>query len=129
MKFAILHHSACDRSLFHYRIDMGGARICEMPEGERGEHAKAIGIVLDGDFDAEAPSPAQIAALKVLLLQLKKRYPHIVLGGHRQVRADETSCPGKQFPLASFRDWSRSELLAQRDAEMLDEVDRQYYRR
>ena len=129
MKFAILHHSACPHGLPHYRIDSAGTTISESPEGEPGEHRKAIGIVLDGDLDARAPSPAQISALQTLLLQLKKRYPDIEIGGHRQVRGDDTTCPGKQFPLATLREWSKSDLIAQRDATMQAEVDRQYYRR
>jgi hypothetical protein len=57
LKFAILHHSACGGSLFHYRIDAAGATISELPEGEPGEHRKSIGIVVEGDLDARPPTP------------------------------------------------------------------------
>lgn len=128
LKFAILHHSACCGSLFHYRVDQAGATTSELAETQPGEHRKSIAIVLEGDFDAQTPTTEQVAALNALLLQLKKRYPDIEIGGHRQVRGDDTSCPGDQFPLAAIRQWAKSELIAQRDATMQAEVDRQYYR-
>ena len=129
MKFAILHHGACDAELFHYRIDRAGIITPEMLETEPGAHRKSIGIVLDGDLDHAPPTPEQVSGLQTLLLQLKKRYPDIEVGGHRQVRGNNTSCPGKRFGLTRIRRWAKSELIAQRDASMREEVDRQYYRR
>lgn len=129
MKFAILHHDRCHGTAFHYRIDASGATTRELADTEPGEHAKSIGIVIAGDLDTRPPSEIQLAALKSLLLALKKRYPDIQIGGHRQVRGDATTCPGKHFPLTALREWSKSELIAQRDAAMREEVDRQYYRR
>lgn len=128
MKFVIVHHSACDARLFHYRIDRAGATTCVLPETEPGEHRKSVGIVLEGNLDEEPPTAEQVCALHVLLLQLKMHYPDIEIGGHSQVRSENTTCPGKRFGLAKFRQWAKSELIAQRDASMRDEVDRQYYR-
>jgi N-acetyl-anhydromuramyl-L-alanine amidase AmpD len=129
LKFAILHHGACDAELFHYRIDRAGIITPETPETDPGAHRKSIGIVLNGDLDQAPPTPAQVSGLQTLLLQLKKRYPDIEVGGHRQVRGNATSCPGERFGLSGILRWAKSELIAQRDASMREEVDRQYYRR
>ena len=128
LKYAILHHEPCDRGRFHYRIDETGATTSELPELERGTHAASIGIVLTGNLDARSPTPTQLTALRALLLALKKRYPDIQIGGHRQVRGDKTSCPGRRFPLAEVREWSKTELIALRDEALRAEIDRQYYR-
>jgi len=129
LKFAILHHGECSESVFHYRIDTAGTTTPELPEAAAGAHRKAIGIVVEGDLDTQPPTSEQMSALHTLLLQLKQRYPDIEIGGHRQVRGDDTACPGKQFPLTALRQWAQSELVAQRDATMQEEIDRQYYRR
>lgn len=59
-----------------------------------------IGIVLVGNFEERAPTPAQLSAVKELVGSLKAEYhiptDHVI--GHRDVRA--TECPGKLFPLA-----------------------------
>ena len=129
MKFAILHHGECSESVFHYRIDAAGTTTPELSEAVAGAHRLAIGIVVEGDLETQPPTAAQLASLRVLLLQLKQRYPDIEIGGHRQVRGDDTTCPGKQFPLTALRQWAKSDLVAQRDASMQEEIDRQYYRR
>ena len=90
---------------------------------------------------------AQLASLRALLLELKVRYPHIEIGGHRQVRATKarpraaqakryasehsasehgqpaggrTRCPGEQFPLADIRRWAATTLVAQHEALLED---------
>ena len=75
VRFVLLHGGDCPGGAFHYRIDKDGACRAELAEAERGQHPRSIGVALDGDFDVAAPSPAQIAALKALLLELKLRYP------------------------------------------------------
>ena len=126
MKFAILHHDACGASRHHYRIDDSGAREVLRGETEPGELPQCIDIVLSGDADQHAPEPAQLDALRTLLRELKLRYPDIAVGGHRQIRGQRTTCPGRYFPLTELRDWSASELLVERDAALQDIVDRQY---
>ena len=126
MKFAILHHGACNGTRFHYRIDSAGESHLELPEQEAGEHPNCLGILVDGNADRTAPTAAQLMALRALLLQLKSRYPHIRVGGHRQIRGETTTCPGKAFPLTDIRDWSSTELVIERDAALQDLIDRQY---
>ncbi len=69
----------------------------------------AIGICLDGLFDEKLPPPAQLAALALLVDDLKKRFPRIDrVIGHREVRAGvegrglhaigpPTACPGERL--------------------------------
>lgn len=126
MKFAILHHAACTGTRFHYRIGDDGGRAVELAETEVGERAQCIDIVVAGDCDVTGPSAAQLEAVRDLLRELKVRYPAIQVGGHRQIRGTQTTCPGRHFPLPELRDWSTGELVAERDAAMQALVDRQY---
>ena len=126
MKFALLHHSACDCRAFHYRIDSAGEVHSLLPESERGAHARSIGVVLCGDFNLNEPSGAQLEALRSLLLQIKLRHADITIGGHRQVRGERTDCPGRRFPLTALREWSAEGLIEARDAAYASAVERQY---
>ena len=129
VKFVLLHHGACPRGRFHYRIDANGVCRAELAEAERGQHPGSIGVVLDGDFDLAPPAAAQIDALHRLLLALKLRYPAAEVGAHRQVRGDKaTTCPGRRFPLKALADWARTELLRQRDADLRRSFEEQYSR-
>jgi hypothetical protein len=59
-----------------------------------------IGICLVGNFDAEPPSPRQIAATQALVAYLSTRY-NVAPGGlrtHAHLAATPTVCPGKFFP-------------------------------
>ena len=129
VRFVLLHGGGCPGGRFHYRIDMDGACRAELAETERGQHPRSIGIALDGDFDIAVPPPAQIAALKALLLQLKLRYPDWQLGAHRQVRGTpKTTCPGRRFPMKALAEWSRSALLRERDDVHRRRIEEQYSR-
>lgn len=129
VRFVLLHGGGCPGGAFHYRIAEDGACRAEMAEAERGQHPRSIGVALDGDFDAAVPSPAQIAALKALLLQLKLRYPDWQLGAHRQVRGTpKTTCPGRRFPMKALVEWSRSALLRERDDVHRRSIEEQYSR-
>ena len=127
VKFVLLHHGACSGNRFHYRICADGEVRAELDEAERGQHARSIGVVIDGDFDVETPADAQIDALKKLLLTLKLRYPDVQLGAHRQVRgAGPTTCPGRRFPMKALAAWSRDELLRQRQEVLTRDFESQY---
>ena len=126
MKFALLHHTACDCGAMHYRIDPAGGVRNPLPESERGAHARAIGVALEGNFDLAPPGDAQLEALRGLLVKIKLRYPDIVIGGHRQVRGESTRCPGRCFPLQAVREWAADGLIAARDAAIAQAVERQY---
>ena len=126
MKYALLHHAACAGEGFHYRIDRDGRLFRLLPEQAPGIHTGSIGIVVEGDFDRAPPEPDQLTALRELLVGLKMRYPAIRIGGHRQVRGDETRCPGAHFPLADLRSWAENDLPATRDQAFEEEINRQY---
>ncbi|MDE0039818.1 MAG: N-acetylmuramoyl-L-alanine amidase, partial [Gammaproteobacteria bacterium] len=127
IKFVLLHHGGCDSGGFHYRIDANGRVDAELDESERGQHPRSIGIVVEGDFDAEAPNDVQLAALRRLLLKLKLRYPAAELGAHRQVRGGvETTCPGRRFPMKALAEWSRTGLLDERDEVLRRDFEAQY---
>jgi hypothetical protein len=71
------------------------------PDNYYNEHG--IGICLVGNFQEYGPTPAQLRSLERLVRFLMNR-THIspsALFGHREVKA--TECPGRHFPLASFR--------------------------
>jgi N-acetylmuramoyl-L-alanine amidase len=57
-----------------------------------------IGICLVGDFNAQRPSPRQIASLRRLVAFLRAYcdIPAANVRGHRDVR--DTDCPGRFFP-------------------------------
>ena len=126
MKFVLLHHGACACEAMHYRIDLAGGVENPLPESERGAHARAIGVALEGNFEREPPGDAQLEALRGLLVEIKLRYPDIVIGGHRQVRGEHTRCPGRRFPLKALREWAADGLIAARDAALAQAVERQY---
>ena len=129
VKYVLLHHGHCPGGLFHYRIDAQGTCRAELPEAQRGQHPRSIGVALDGDFDAAPPTSTQLAALRALLLQLKLRYPDCELGAHRQVRgAAKTTCPGRRFPLQALLAWSRSDLPRLRDESQRRSFEEQYSR-
>ena len=126
VKFVLLHHGGCIGDGFHYRIDADGRVHAELDESVRGQHPRSIGVLVDGDFDAGAPNDAQLAALRRLLLKLKLRYPAVELGAHRQVRGGETTCPGKRFPMKALANWSRTDLLDERDEVLRRDFESQY---
>jgi len=127
VKFVLLHHGGCRGGGFHYRIDSDGGVRAELDESERGQHPRSIAVMLDGDFDDDTPSRAQLDALHKLLLQLKLRYPMVELGAHRQVRGGaKTTCPGRRFPMKALAEWARTELLCQRDAVLRRDFESQY---
>lgn len=125
-KFILVHHSACQSRSYHYRISTSGDRITNAVETNRVQHAKSIEIAIEGSFENTSPSSTQIDALKHLILEIKQRYPNILVGGHRQVRGDSTTCPGRKFPLNELLNWSKTGLIEARDAALETDVERQY---
>jgi hypothetical protein len=88
---------------YHFYIDVGGA----VGEGRKVnfvgdtntdyDPTGHIGIVIEGDFDREKPTAAQIQSLERLLLMLTEQY-HIdvgKIGTHQQFA--HTACPGKNL--------------------------------
>ena len=118
VRFALVHHSACADTGFHYRIAPSGETETCASESERVGRAHCIEILVEGDFSEQRPGDPQLEALRALLLSLKQRYPRIAVGGHRpsssaipasrsaaghrQVRGEKTTCPGRR----SSRSWT-----------------------
>ena len=125
-RFVLIHHTACADAAFHYRITADGHTESLVSESERTGRAHCIEVALEGEFDTTPPPEDQIDALHTLLLGLKTRYPRIAIGGHRQVRGEETTCPGRRFPLSDLLAWAKSGLIAARDAALEADVERQY---
>ena len=127
VKYLLVHHGTCAGGAFHFRIADDGEVRAELDESERGQHPRSIGIVVDGDFEAGAPSEVQMATLRRLLLELKLRYPASELGAHRQVRGGtKTTCPGKRFPMKALAEWSHDGLLRERDEVLRRDFESQY---
>ena len=127
VKFVLLHHGGCPGGGFHYRIDADGGVRAELEESERGQQPRSIAVVVEGDFDDDAPSGTQLDALRDLLLKLKLRYPTVEIGAHRQVRGGaKTTCPGRRFPMRALAEWSRNELLSKRDEVLRRDFETQY---
>ena len=127
VKFVLLHHDACRDAGFHYLVTPQGRAEPLLDESERGQHPASIAVAVAGNFDERPPAEVQMDALKKLLLRLKRRYPAVELGAHRQVRgAARTTCPGKRFPMRDLRQWWRDELPRERDAAFMREFEEQY---
>lgn len=126
IKFVLIHHAACEARA-HYRVSATGKAEVLLPESERATHANSIEVLFEGCFAEIPPCDAELEALKDLLLDIKRRYPDVVVGGHRQVRGSRTDCPGRKFPLKALLAWSRSGLIKARDDALRDEVESQYY--
>lgn len=83
---------------YHYVIRRDGTLENGRPEAEAGAHTKgynasSLGICLVGGLDAYGnPAPlftaAQMATLKTLIIDLKKRYPIRTILGHRDFSPD-----------------------------------------
>lgn len=120
MKYVVLHHGGCGVTRVHHRIDVDGVATRVLPETEHGTYAVSVEILIEGDAEQAPPAAAQMARLRELLLELTLRYPHVQVGGHRQMRGSNTRCPGQHFPLKELREWATGPMLAQRDAMLED---------
>ncbi len=88
---------------YHWYIDQDGRTWPGRSELYAGAHVKghnhhAIGICYEGGIDpqghpADTRTPAQKAALLSKLKELKARYPHAVILGHRDFPHVHKACP------------------------------------
>ena len=95
-------------------IDAGDGEIEIGPRWHRqqaGGHVKnhlinqsAIGICLIGNFEKTHPSKKQLDAFTQLMdwLQGVALGKKVHFSGHRELKGEQTVCPGKHFPLASM---------------------------
>ena len=63
MKFALIHHSACAATAFHYVIARGGEARVDLPESMRGAQPRSIAICLEGDFRSATPPGTAVRAV------------------------------------------------------------------
>ena len=99
---------------YHYEISAAGVvtqtrKIEEEGCHTIGENTSSIGICLDGDFDNEQPTSAQVASLKALLLQLSDQYAIYNVFPHRKY-ANKT-CYGSLLSDTWGQDIIRSSVL------------------
>lgn len=97
---------------YHYVIPADGAIEKGRPEEVRGAHCKnhnrhSIGVCYvggletDGKTPADTRTPAQKRALKLLLDDLRKRYPKALVVGHCELDPQKPFCPG--FDIGELR--------------------------
>ena len=85
-------------------IEIGPRWLKQQPGGHVKNHLinqTAIGICLIGNFEKTHPSEKQLAAFTQLMDWLQGvlgKKVHFV--GHRELKGEQTVCPGKNFPLA-----------------------------
>jgi len=84
---------------FRWKKQMQGAHAGVAEYNQHG-----VGIVLVGNFEDSAPTPAQLVSVKRLVRMISREYeiPATQIVGHGDVKA--TECPGTHFPLSSIRD-------------------------
>ena len=58
-------------------------------------NSHSVGVNLVGNFEEYAPTEAQVATWKEVLLWLRDKYGGIEIGGHREYNA--TACPGQHL--------------------------------
>ena len=98
---------------YHYVIPADGAIEKGRPEEVRGAHCKnhnrhSIGVCYvggletDGKTPADTRTPAQKRTLKLLLDDLRKRYPKALVVGHCELDPQKPFCPG--FDVGELRD-------------------------
>ena len=86
-------------------IEIGPRWHKQQPGGHVKNHIinqTAIGICLIGNFEKTHPSKKQIAAFTKLMdwLQGVALGKKVHFAGHRELKGEQTVCPGKHFPLA-----------------------------
>ena len=86
-------------------IEIGQRWQKQQPGGHVKNHLinqTAIGICLIGNFEKTYPSKKQLAAFTQLMdwLQGTALGKKVNFAGHRELKGEQTVCPGKHFPLA-----------------------------
>jgi N-acetyl-anhydromuramyl-L-alanine amidase AmpD len=113
---------------YHYVIRRNGTletgrRESEIGAHVRGHNANSIGVCLAGGVDAKGKpennfTPAQFSALENLLRELKSRYPHARILGHRDLSPDKNG-DGRITPdefIKACPSFDVTQWLAQREA-------------
>ena len=92
---------------YHFVVSPSGRIFRGRPLDRIGAHVKGhnvgtVGICLMGDFEAERPTEAALAALRHVREQLVPGGAALPLRGHRDHRGQATACPGRHLA-----DWLR----------------------
>lgn len=92
---------------YHFYIRKDGTIYRGRYENAIGAHAqgannKALGIALEGNFNAEMPTSKQIRSLIILSKYLIAKYNITDIKRHKDVK--ETECPGNNFPFNYIKD-------------------------
>lgn len=88
---------------YHYLVRLDGTVEAGRPEARAGAHCRghnsrsigvayAGGVETDGHTPADTRTPAQRAALRELVAELRRRYPGATVHGHREFAAKACPC-------------------------------------
>ena len=88
-------------------IEIGPRWTRQLPGGHVKNHNVnliSIGICLVGNFEATHPSKKQMAAFTQLVDWLQKDVlkKKTLFAGHKDMKGEQTVCPGRNFPLAAM---------------------------
>lgn len=86
---------------YNYFIDVDGTttytrKIGEETMAQKGHNFDTISICLAGNFSEEYPLSKQNSSLRVLIKEIKQRYPQIKTMTHRVLQSNRI-CPGTLF--------------------------------
>lgn len=100
---------------YHFYIRTDGTIYRGRPENAVGAHAKknnknSIGIALEGNFEKDNPTEAQMKSLVKLSADMIIKYNLNDVLGHRDVY--ETLCPGENLSIEDLKDRISNELIS-----------------
>ena len=96
------------RGLGNGEVEVGSRWKLQQPGGHLKSNKLnqlALGICLVGNLEKNSPTKKQLESLRALTryLQTKFSVPRSRVLGHREMKGSHTRCPGRNFPLRSFR--------------------------
>lgn len=97
------------RIAYHFCIDPDGTiyqtnKLTAMSWHTINGNATGIGIVLNGNFENEQPSSAQVKSLKNLIKFLNGKFnKKLAVYGHKEIKGNATACPGRNLEIDEFR--------------------------
>jgi N-acetylmuramoyl-L-alanine amidase len=97
------------RIAYHFGIEPDGKiyqtnKLTSLSWHAPNANTNGIGIVLNGNFENEKPTDAQVRSLKKLIRYLNgKLGKKLAVYGHREIKGNSTACPGRNVNLDEFR--------------------------
>lgn len=101
---------------YHYYVRKNGEVHRGRPEWAIGAHVlehngHTIGVCAEGNYETETAMPAaQLAALRELVADLRKRYPAAQVKRHSDYMA--TACPGRYYPFETITKYEEEEEMS-----------------